>query len=291
MDLICPSCQKRLTIEDRFAGMVVKCPLCGGMLQAPVLVSTPAPAPPPAPIAPVSPPGRLTGVRPPLPPPAPATQPPPALPAAPPQELPTPAQASAPPSPQTAPLDVVEVVREPPPPTPSISLGEYKKSIRWHLRPDILEWIAPVSVVAILVLSIFAWYVREDYRLNLWELAFTSRGYAIYTFYTVVFMFLAMPAAVINLCLEKRWIPTPDGLRPYWPWRSLIVGGVIVLPFLLFFGDYVAFQFLPFGTQASIAMKLAFRLHALAVIACALQFWLEQRQAAGAPLPRFTFRW
>ena len=290
MDLICPSCQKRLTIEDRFAGKVVKCPLCGGMLQAPVLLNMPVAAPPPAP--PPASPGRLTGVRMPA---APATQPPaPAMPSPPPEKSTTPPAAPAPssaaPTSPAAPVDVVEVVAEPPP-APSVSLGEYKKSVRWHLRPDVLEWIAPVCVAAIFLLSFFAWYVKEDYRLNLWELAFTSRGYAIYTFYTVVFVFLALPAVVINFCLEKRWIPMPDGLRPYWPWRALIVGGVLALPFVLFVGDYIAFQFLPFGTQASIAMKLAFRLHLLAVIACALQFWLEQRKANASPLPRFTFRW
>ena len=35
MDLICPNCQKRLTIEDRSAGTVVKCPLCGGTMTCP----------------------------------------------------------------------------------------------------------------------------------------------------------------------------------------------------------------------------------------------------------------
>ncbi len=74
MDLVCPSCQKRLTIEDRYAGMVVKCPLCGSMLQAPVLLttppapsfapttSTPAPMqPPPAPPQPGSAPSPNSG--------------------------------------------------------------------------------------------------------------------------------------------------------------------------------------------------------------------------------------
>ncbi|GEM_PF-4693663 len=297
MDLICPSCQKRLTIEDQYAGMVVQCPLCGGMLQAPVLLGTPPPVPqvPPAPqsmpaIMPVVPPVPSISPMPmqPLAPPAPP--PPPPAPAPKPKRITGLPPVSAAPPPPPPPLDVAEVVAEPLP-TPSIRLGEYAKSRRWHLRPDILEWIAPGCVIAVFFLSWFSWYVREDYSLNLWDLAFTMRGHSIYTFYTVVFMFLALPVAVIVCCLEKSWIPLPADLRPFWPWRSLIVGGMIALPFLFLLGDYIEFQFLPFGTQAAIAMKLAFRIHLVAVVACALQFWLEQRKATGAPMPRFTIRW
>ncbi len=221
------------------------------------------------------------------PPPAePATVPAAASPAPPPVAEPLPAlPPAAPPV-----LDAPEIIPEPA--QASIARkGEYQRSLRLHLRPDVIEWIAPGCAVAILLLSLFAWYYREDYALNLWELAFTARGYSIYTFYTVVFMFLAFPIAVVALCLEKRWIPVPDGLQPYWRWRSLVVGGLIGLPFIFFLGDYIDFQFLPFGTQATIAMKLAFRLHAAAVVACGLQFWLEQRDAANLPLPRLTIRW
>lgn len=204
--------------------------------------------------------------------------------------MPLPA-AAPPPAPPPPALDVAEVIAEPMP-VSTAREGDYRKSYRIHLRQDIVEWIAPVCVVVVFFLSLFPWYYREAYAVNLWELAFHSdRGYAIYTFYTVVFVFLALPVTVVAFCLEKRWIPFPEGLRPYWRWRSLIVGGLLGVPFLLFLGDYISFQFLPFGVQASIAMKLAFRLHLLAVIGCALQFWLELRQAANLPAPRLTLRW
>ena len=42
MDLVCPNCQKPVSIEDRQSGMLVKCPLCEGMLQTPVIPTLPA---------------------------------------------------------------------------------------------------------------------------------------------------------------------------------------------------------------------------------------------------------
>ncbi len=169
--------------------------------------------------------------------------------------------------------------------------GEYTQRYRWHLRADVLAWIPPGCLVLIFFLSFFAWYFDVETPFNLWELAFTQAGAAVYTFYTVVVFFLALPAAVITLILEKRWLPLPAGLQGVWPWRSLLVGGLIAVPFLMFFGDYVGCFFRILGNPATIAMKLAFRLHLLAVVACALQFWLELRRPRNLPLPRLEVRW
>src|SRR5262245_31275362 len=294
MDLVCPTCQRKLTIDNRYAGMVVKCPLCNGNLQAPLLLgAAPPPVLPPAapPVsAPAAPP---PPVNPPAPPSVPSVAPvPPSFPAAPPPPAPLPAAEVVPaaPSPAAAPpqalpppvLDVAEVIAEPAPASVAPE-GDYRRSYRIHLRQDIVEWIAPIGVVAVFFLSLFPWVDRETYAMNLWELAFTERGYAMYTFYTVVFVFLAFPIALVTFCVEKRWIPLPEGLRPWWRFRSLVVGGLVGLPFLFFLADYINFQFLPFGVQTAIAMKLAFRLHLLAVIGCTLQFWLELRKAANLP--------
>ena len=128
MDLICPSCQKRLTIEDRYAGTVVKCPMCGGMLQAPVLLNTPPVAPPPASV--------------PLPVPAPYVEPlpGPSTPASAPATMPEIASST----PTTTPpvLDVAEVI--PPPSAPPIRPGEYTKSFRFHIRAG---WEARTAAV------------------------------------------------------------------------------------------------------------------------------------------------
>src|SRR5262245_38159131 len=108
MDLVCPNCQQRLSIEDRYGGTVVKCPSCAGMLQAPVLPTTPMAAPAPA--------------------------------------LPEAQPVSAPPSvPSVAAAGTAGASASPPPAAepavPSIALppGPYTRRIRWHLRPDVLE--------------------------------------------------------------------------------------------------------------------------------------------------------
>jgi hypothetical protein len=178
-------------------------------------------------------------------------------------------------------------ILEVPPPAP----GEYTKKHRWHLRQDVLEWITPGCLVAIFLLSWFTWVDREVKTLNLWELAFTSDGYAINSLYAVAYLFVALPVGLITFSLEKRWLPMLEGLRPFWPWRSLIVAGVVGLPFVFFLVNYIDYLFLPFGRQADLAMKIAFRLHLVALVSSLLQFWLERRKSRNAPLPRLDVRW
>ena len=303
MDLVCPSCQKRLTIEDRYAGMVVKCPLCGSMLQAPVLLTTP-PAPSIAPAASTPAPAPM---QPPPAPPRPGSAPPSNAGASimPAMELPSSTE-SAPY--RSAPATMPEIVVRPPvtvePPlldqpemvaiqseVPTVQQGDYTKKIRWHLRPEILAWITPSCLVLLFFLSFFTWYHRDVDSHNLWQLGFGEQGRASYVFYIVFFVFVAQPLAILTLCFEQRWIPLPVGLRPVWRWRSLIVGAATALPFIFLLGNYVAYHFQTFGNPTSIAMKIAFRVHLLAVVASALEFWLEQRKTKNAPLPRLEIRW
>src|SRR5437868_14538270 len=53
MELLCPSCQKTLTIPDQYAGQLMKCPLCQQTFTAPALPPTPAAAAPPPPAPPI----------------------------------------------------------------------------------------------------------------------------------------------------------------------------------------------------------------------------------------------
>src|SRR5207302_4393185 len=82
MNLLCPNCQKMLTVPEQFAGQLMKCPLCSGTFTVPVLPQ-PSAVPsgasdPAATFSPQTPPGPgdLYSVRkdaepPPAPPPAP----------------------------------------------------------------------------------------------------------------------------------------------------------------------------------------------------------------------------
>jgi hypothetical protein len=45
MNLLCPNCQKMLTVPEQYAGQLMKCPLCAGTFTVPALPSAPA-APP-----------------------------------------------------------------------------------------------------------------------------------------------------------------------------------------------------------------------------------------------------
>ena len=37
MNLLCPACQKMITVPDQYAGQTMKCPLCSQLFPAPVL--------------------------------------------------------------------------------------------------------------------------------------------------------------------------------------------------------------------------------------------------------------
>ncbi len=71
MNLLCPNCQKMLTVPEEFAGQLMKCPLCSGTFTVPGL---PGAAPPPPSVQPEP---DIYTVRPePLPPPSPPVPPP-----------------------------------------------------------------------------------------------------------------------------------------------------------------------------------------------------------------------
>jgi hypothetical protein len=281
MDLICPNCQKRLSLEDKFAGMTVRCPLCQGMFQAPALAPAAAElsAPPPA-LSTESTPSTVPTRREPtvvLTPSDEVPQPADTLPDNPPLRTAVPLPYSDEPALEPEPLE-----------TPTIPQGDYTRGLTMHLRQDVLSWLPPVCVTLLFILSLFPWYWIEVLSANLWQLAFTEVN--MYTFYVIV-LFFAWVLSIFVFIMEQRWLSLPDALRPLWPWRSVFVGMAILLPFVFFLGDYVMAMFRSFGNPATIAMKLAIRIHFLAVLACAFQFWLEQRRARNLPLPKMEMKW
>src|SRR5438874_2691530 len=69
MKLLCPSCQKELTILDQYAGQQMKCPMCSATFTAPAIAQAPVPPPPPAPTP--SPTPEFSAMPSPTPPPPP----------------------------------------------------------------------------------------------------------------------------------------------------------------------------------------------------------------------------
>jgi hypothetical protein len=150
MNLLCPNCQKRLTVPEQYAGQLMKCPLCAGTFNVPGLPPAPAPSPEPS--------------LPPAPAPAPAATTPPETyglqPEAAPPVPPPPAPVEAP-APLTSPLAAPRPPESgqpgaPPPPAPTPSIG-YAKSWTGTIKPNVLQWVPAVSVVLIFILQFFPW--------------------------------------------------------------------------------------------------------------------------------------
>src|SRR6516162_9166111 len=40
MELLCPNCQKKLTVPEQYAGQIMRCPLCQGTFNVPAIPST-----------------------------------------------------------------------------------------------------------------------------------------------------------------------------------------------------------------------------------------------------------
>ncbi|MFO0864212.1 MAG: hypothetical protein U0744_06080 [Gemmataceae bacterium] len=312
MELICPGCTKKLNIADQYAGQTVRCPLCSKMFQAPTLsppvlaapmVAPPAAAPPP-PLTPLDSAAPSKPMTLPIPGPVSSITPPP--PPSPPQEIftfadghgehapasppmvahPLPANTSPPAAAAYAPIEVAANLAPEPVPPP----GDYTKSIVWRVRPDILSWVTAICLAAIFVLSLFPWVVvlGDLASYSLWGLAFSVTS-AIYMLYVIFTIFLALPLAWVLLAFEKGWLPKIPALAPVWPWRHVVLGGILLLPLLLTVPGYLTAMFV--GVPLGFALKLALRLHLVAVVALLLHFWIERRAKQNLPLPRISIRW
>jgi hypothetical protein len=146
MNLLCPNCQKMLTVPEEYAGQLMKCPLCDGTFTVPALPTsapaTPVPAgPPPAgpdvyglrnePEPHGPPPFRPDGVT------APDVKPPP-------------------------PSSTATTKTPPPPPpeapSPSTAPPEgYTRSPTVWLSPKVLRWVPAVALVLVFFLQFFSW--------------------------------------------------------------------------------------------------------------------------------------
>ncbi len=198
MNLLCPNCQKMLTVPEHFAGQLMKCPLCSGTFTVPALPASvpPAPEPPaapaptpaaavpaePAPTAPPSPP-EVYGLHPESTSPATpawsptlASEPPPA----PPPAAPLPAMPDHP----EPPLVPAPAPAAPPAPdtgtAPSTALPEgYHHTRTIWFSPKVLPWVAPVCVVLIFILQFFTWVCvcpggEEMISANAWGATFAG---------------------------------------------------------------------------------------------------------------------
>jgi hypothetical protein len=264
MNLLCPNCQKMLTVPEQYAGQLMKCPLCGGTFTVPALPASipaagaPVPAaaapPPPAPPAPSVPETfaiRSDGDA----PAAPAWSPPPA---APPPAAPEHAEI-----PMVLPAEGGGTV---PVQAPSTAPPEgYHRTWTVWFSPKVLPWVAPVCVALVFILQFFPWvgvYPGGETlaNANAWGAAFAGgSSYAdlqhaplvgnaldkvpagenpfagasvLAIFYLLLFILLALPLTIASIVLDRVPLKLPPSVQKILPWRWGIVAAANLIVFL-----------------------------------------------------------
>jgi hypothetical protein len=357
MNLLCPHCQKMLTVPEQYAGQPMKCPLCTNTFTVPAL-----------PQAPVTSVASANWTAP--PPPASSPSPPPAPAptdfysvAAEPPTAPAPRReerVNFSPAPEpTRPPFADKTPPAPAPPAPPPPAGYHRTSTLW-VSPRVVPWIAPVCILLFFLLLFFPWVGMHPggtqvYSQTGWGTAFgsywsnpvwervaaagrdrkaaataaepiTPGASAPMLIYVLVLLVLALPAAVLFVLLVAAPATLPPAVQRYKPWRTTILGGLVlfltlllVLQLLWGFSlenavlaraeEHVASereqaktpeevervelrraQFLSqFNVRPTSWLRLAAFLHLVALAGVGLDLWLQRRGAR--PLPRVDFLW
>jgi hypothetical protein len=264
MNLICPHCQKPLTVSEDKAGQTMACPLCNQTFQVPALPQTAQLSfdyeelPEEIPLVPLPPEAEKP----------PAPQPPqPPVPEEPLYEVvPEPAQPapSAPPRrPKPSRPNAQQRPTGPSPvkPPPSVPATGYEQVRSLLLRPEVITWIAPVSLVLLFVLLWVAWvgvypggygvYTQNGFQAWLgshsWDPVgekvmgkeqaieeHISANWFLMTLYLLLLLAaLALSIASVIWRSAKAPLVLPPTIERIWPWRTALVGALSALAFLI----------------------------------------------------------
>lgn len=244
MNLLCPNCQKMLTVSEEFAGQLMKCPLCSGTFTVPGL---PGAAPPP----PADSESDIYSMRPePVLPPA---QPP--LPQFPPHAS-EPADAGWHRPAADAAGSPAEAAPPPPQKPPQVE-GDHRGALAVSLSPKALPWIAPVCLVLVFFLQFFDWdglYPGGEPAVtgNAWRAAFGAysvdgdlKNYVNFgeddkykpganpltIFYLLLFL-LALAVTIASVVIDRVPRKLPPWVNNLLPWRWGIVAAANLIVFL-----------------------------------------------------------
>lgn len=233
MRLLCPYCQKAITVPDSEAGKAVNCPECNQQFAAPQLY-TPAPAPS-----------------------APAAQPP----------------ASHSPVPAPVPETYVTEGSEPwsptePPalphlPAPDREMSGYRRMLSLPLEPQVIRWIPAGALFLAFVLTFFPWNGmfpggHSAYTQNAWTALFgmVSKDEVAEdvlkigadldnrcksSLWLLPYLLLLLPAillAVAGPVVQLTKFKLPEGLEKFWQFRPLALGGLVILLLLFLLAQW-----------------------------------------------------
>jgi hypothetical protein len=286
MNLLCPHCQKMVTVPDEYAGQLMKCPLCANTFPAPALAVPPGAGPVAASAPPASPRAGGSG------------------PAAAPRgentfRFASAREAQPGPPPQ-------EPAREFPAAAAPAPAGYQRTATIW-ISPRVAPWIAPVAMVVVLVLSFFPWlnvFIRpasDDAKSTVqgtsaWSLAFGDKMNGLTLLYLLL-MLAAVVLAMAVVILPRASLRLPPVVQQFMLWRSEIVGGVALLAFVVlviqlligFNQETNKDNVLPIYGYRTLWLRLAVLAQFLAVLGAGLELWLAVRKSR--PLPRIDVSW
>jgi hypothetical protein len=263
MNLLCPNCQKMITIADQFAGQLMQCPLCSGTFTAPVLPASGAPPAVPLASSVTSNPASVmkessaTSV----------ADPSGASPVA-----------NAPGSDRAGSGGAIPLADAP--------SSEYPHRYIIWISPRVVPWIAPVALVLVFFMLFFPWRsVPADATSEIgsesgWGKLFSG---PLLIFYFLLYL-VALALSIGSLLLALKVVPAQPQIAHLIPWKSCIAAGVVALAFL----------FLYIGFWAESLSTTWFRwtvwLHVIALVGLGLEYCLERRRLS-QPLPRIDILW
>ena len=241
MNLMCPNCQKMLTVPEEFAGQLMKCPLCTGTFTVPGL---PSAAPPSAP----QPEPDTYSIH-----PEDATLPPP-----PPEEPALPMHEPLPPLPSATTATSPPASPAPLPSLSPLPTDGYRRTASLSINPRVLPWVAPVCLVLVFFLLFFNWVGIYPGGVpavtqNSWQTAFDmdtrdpdvtpevpalkeqnfKPGVSVLTiFYLLLFILLVLPVTIASVVIDHVHLKLPPGVEKLLPWRWGIVAAANLILFL-----------------------------------------------------------
>jgi hypothetical protein len=251
MRLLCPYCQKAITVPDSEAGKAVNCPECNQQFAAPQLYT---PAPSPAPAAPAAPVHSPTSGSP-VPPLVPETY-------------------VAEGSEQWSPTQPPAL---PHMPAPDREMSGYTHMVSLPLEPKVVRWIPAGALFVAFLLTFFSWNGLypggySAYTQNAWQGLFASVSEdqvaedelkigkelqdRVHTTWWILpyllFLFPTLILAVAGPVADLTKIKLPPNVEAIWRFRPLALGGLAVLVLIFLLAQWAS----GFGLQRAVSDKI-----------------------------------